>query len=521
MSSITGVRPLVLALLDGWGVRAERDANAIALARTPIYDRLAATSPHALLAASGDAIGLAPGRAAYAQAAYATLGAGRVVEQTATAIARRLHGNGAAGLAAHPTLQRLVARVRPLGGAIHLVGMVTPSGIAGQQRHLAVLAALLSHEGVRVWVHAIMDGQDTRPQSGIEHLAEFLDDIAGAGNATLASVMGRTFGFDDMTDPAALAAAWRAMAEAEAPLAEYPTAYLDQCYRKGLNDDAVPPAIAAGYRGIRQDDALLLVNLQPNDALPLMRALLDPVTAGLAQRAPSLCGVCSLVRLDRPLGDTVEALYVNATFDTSFADVLARGGQTQLVLTETAAESNLWNFARGGHRSLLPGESVLVADTPARLEKRPEMASAALTSEVLAALKARDRDVIVVEFANAAILGRTGNMRATIAAIEAVDKCLGKIAAQIEKRGGVLALCGTYGKAELMIDPETGGPWRATTASDVPFVLAGGAPGQHLGNGALADVAPTLLALLGLRAPPEMTGRSLLAASQAQSRISA
>lgn len=521
MSSMTGVRPLVLALLDGWGVRAEREANAIALARTPIYDRLAATAARALLDASGAAIGIAPGRAAYPQAAYATLGAGRAVEQTATAIARMLHGEGATSLATHPIVQKLIARVRPLGGAVHLVGMVTPSGIAGQQHHLAVLAALLSHEGVKVWVHAVMDGQDTRPQSGIEHLAEFLDDIAGAEQAGLASVMGRAYGFDDNAEPALLAEAWRVLAQGDGPRAEYPTAYLDQCYRKGLSDDRIPPTLAVGYRGIRQDDALLLVNLQPNDALALMGALVDPVAAGLAQKAPALCGACSLVRLDAPLGDTVEALYESTAFGASFGDTLSRGGLTQLVLTETAAESNIWNFARGGHATLHPGETVLVTDTPARIEKRPELASAALTDEVLAALKARDRDVIIVEFANAAMLGRTGNMRATIAAIEAVDKCLGKIAAQIEKRGGALALCGTYGKAELMIDPETGGPWRGTTTSDVPFLLANGPRGLTLANGTLADVAPTLLQLLGLRAPAEMTGRSLLAASEASSRISA
>ena len=521
MNSMTGERPLVLALLDGWGIRAERDANAIALARTPIYDRLAATAPHTLLDASGAAVGIAPGRSAYAQAAYATLGAGRVVEQTATAIARRLHGNGAAGLAAHPTLQKLVARVRPLGGAVHLVGMVTPSGIAGHQHHLAVLAALLSHEGVKVWVHAIMDGQDARPQSGIEHLAEFLDDIAGAEQAALASVMGRTYGFDEGSEQAALAEAWRAMAQADAPTAEYPTAYLDQCYRKGLNDDRVPPALGSGYRGIRQDDAVLLVNLQPNDALTLTAALVDPVAAGLAQKAPALCGVCSLVRLDGALGDTVEALYENATFSSSFSEALSHAGQKQLVLTEPAVEANIWNFARGGHPSLHAGETVLVTDTPPRIEKRPELASAALTAEVLTALKARDHDIIIVEFANAAMLGRTGNMRATIAAVEAVDKCLGKIVAQIEKRGGVLALCGTYGKAELMIDPETGGPWRATTTSGVPFLLKGGPRGLTLGNGSLADVAPTLLQLLGLNVPPGMTGRSLLTAAEAPSRISA
>ncbi len=247
-----------------------------------------------------------------------------------------------------------------------------------------------------------------------------------------------------------------------------------------------------------------------------MGALADPVAAGFAKTAPALCGICSLVGLDAPAGDTVEALCESTAFDASFGETLSKGGRTQLVLTETAAESNIWNFARGGHAALHPGESVLVAETPARIEKRPELASAALTSEVLTALKAGDRDIIVVEFANAALLGRTGNMARDRRRHRGGRQVPRKNAPRrIEKRGGTLVLCGTYGKAELMIDPETGGPWRATTTSDVAFVLAGGERGLTLTNGTLADVAPTLLQLLGLQPPREMTGHSLLAAAEA------
>ncbi len=523
MSTTTGVRPLVLVLLDGWGVRAERDGNAIALARTPIYDRLAATSTRTLLAASGDAVGLAPGTPGHAQAAYAALGAGRPVAQPETRITRIFHDDGPAGIANHPALHRLVSRVRPLGGAVHLIGTMTPSGITGHQHYLAVLAALLSHEGVKVWVHAVMDGQDTPPQSGIEYLTEFLDDIAGAENAELGSVLGRSFGFDDLSDPSSIARAWRALANAEATYTEYPTAYLDDCYRKGLNDDRVPPVLAAGYRGIRPDDALLLVNLQPDHALGLLGALIDPAAANLDGEAPALSGVYSLVRLGAPLGDEVEPLFDALAFTSSFAETLSRAGLTQLALTETVAETNLWNFARGGALSPFAGETVLVTDTPplAQAEKRPELAAAAITGEVVTALKKGTHDVIVANFSNAAVLGRTGNLRATVEAVEAVDKCLGKIAAQIGKRGGTLVLCGTYGKAEWMTDPVSGAPWRGTTLSNVPLVMIGGAGGTALHGGTLADVAPTLLSLLGLDVPHEMTGRSLIVSDEQSDRVSA
>lgn len=522
MTAMTGVRPLVLVLLDGWGIRAEREGNALATARTRIYDRLADASPQALLQASGEALGLAAGKPGHAQAGYSALGAGRPFEPPAAHITRVFQNDGPAGIAAHPVLRQIISRVRPLGGAVHLIGTMTPSGISGHQRYLAVLAALLSHEGVKVWVHAVMDGQDTRAQSGIEHLAEFLDDIAGAENAELGSVLGRSFGFDDLSDPSAVATAWHALANAEAPHTEYPTAYLDQCYRKGVSDDRVPPMLHPSYRGIRQDDAILLVNLQPDHAHGLLGALIDPVTAKLADRTPSLSGAYSLVRLGAPLGNQVEPLFEAPGFAGSFAETLAQAGLSQLTLTETVAEANLWAFARGGATSLFAGETVLVTDTPplAQAEKKPELASAIITDELLAALKKGEHDVITANFSNAAVLGRTGNQRATVDAVEAIDKCLGKIAAQVDKRGGTLVLCGTYGKAELMLDPETGGTWRGTTTSPVPFIVIGGPKNLALQDGALTDVAPTLLHLLGLDVPKEMTGRSLIAAAQ-HDRISA
>lgn len=509
---MSGVRPIVLALLDGWGVRAEREGNAVALARTPIYDRLAATSPRTLLDASGAAVGLAPGKPGHAQAAYATLGAGRPVETPLARINRAFQSDGPGGIASHPVLKQIVARVRPLGGAVHLIGAMTSSGIAGHQNHLAVLAALLSHEGVKVWVHAVMDGIDTEPQGGIEHLREFLDDIAGAENAELGSVFGRSFGFDELADPAATAKVWRALTEADAPYTEYPTAYLDECYRKGLDDDRVPPALASSFRGIRPDDALLLVNLQPDHGHALLGALADPVAAGLSQKALPLSGIYSLVRLTSPLGGSVEPLFEAIEFRPSLAEALSRAGLRQLTLTESIAEANLWTFARGGATSLFSGENVLVTDTPplAQAEKRPELAAAALASELLSALKAGEHDLITASFCNAAVLGRTGNLRATVGAVEAIDKYLGKIAAQIGKRGGTLILCGTYGKAEQMLDPATGAACRRTTAAPVPFVVAGGMKAS-LAGGTLADAAPTILDLLGVDVPGEMSGRSLTA----------
>lgn len=523
MSTKSGARPLVLALLDGWGIRGEREGNAIALARTPIYDRLAATWPRTELAAAGEALGLPPGQPGHMQAAYAALGAGRAVEPPAARIGRAFSGSGAEGIESHPVLRELISRVRPLGGAVHLIGMVTPSRIAGYQHYMAVLAALLSHEGVKVWVHAVMDGQDAGRQSGISHLQEFLDDISGAGHAELGSVFGRAHGFDEGGDPAALAAVWRAISQADAPYTEYPTAYLDECYRKGLDDDRVPPRLGSAYRGIRQDDAVLLVNLQPDHGHALISALTDPASHGLPGAPPPLAGIYTLVRLANPLSQDAKPLFEAASFRPSLAGLVSDAGLRQLALCESIAETAVANLLRGGASALFPGETLLVTDTPpaSQIERKPELAAAALTNELLDALKKGEHDMITVCFPNAAVVGRTGNMKATVSAVEAIDKCLGKIAAQIDKKGGMLVLCGTFGKAERMTDPDTGLPFRRTTAAPVPFVMAGGNRKAALARGTLADVAPTLLDIFGIEAPAQMNGRSLLLSADQRDAVGA
>ena len=525
---MNGVRPLVLVTLDGWGLRAEREANAIALARTPIFDRLAGRGLETSLIASGEAVGLAPGKPGNAQAAYQTLGAGAPVEHPLLKVNRALDADGENAITNHPVLRQLIAKARPLGGAVHLIGMASPAGIAGHQRHLAVLAALLSHEGMEVWVHAIMDGQDTPPQEGIEHLAELTEDIAGAENAELGSVMGRRFGFDARCEPARVEAALKALIETDAPRAEYLSVHLDNAYRKGLADDDIPPAISQTYRGIRADDAVLLVNLRPDYAHALISALTGP---DARPHAPVLSGVYSLLRLSGPLGQEVEWMFEPEKPETTLAETLSSAGMSQLVLCETAAEANLWTFARAGRETLLFGETVLVADTPppAKLLRRGELAAAEITNETVNAIKKGSHDLIIANYPNAALLGRTGNLKATVAAVEAVDRQLGKIAAQIEKRGGTLLICGTYGKAERMTDPGSGQQSRVTTEARVPFVLASASSGLALRPGTLADIAPTLLNLLDLPIPPAMHGRPLIVpqsevadeAASAASRIGA
>jgi 2,3-bisphosphoglycerate-independent phosphoglycerate mutase len=509
MSGNIGDRPLVLVLLDGWGIRAEREGNALAQARTPVYDRLAGTYPHTVLTASGTDVGVAPGKPGSAPAGYLAMGTGQPIEHDLLRVNRAVSDDGPRGLAANPVLQKMVQRVRPLGGAVHLIGMVSPGGNVGHQNHLAVLAARLSHEGLKVFIHGIMDGIDAPSKGGILCLSELLEDVAGAEHVQLASVMGRGLALDETATPDTLKLVWGAIADANAPRTEYLSSHLDQSYAKGLDDDRVPPAIAQNYRGIRRDDAVFLVNLRPDLGAPLMQDLLESEIGGM------LSSVVSLVPLDGAGLDWVEPLFPRLPAKTSLAETFAHAGFNQLLLTETITEKHLSLFWRGGINRIFENETLALAETPlAKLEKRPELAAADLTVEAMNAIKQGNRDFLLVNFANVGVLSRTGNMRATVDAAEAIDKYLGKLAAQVEKRGLTMAITSAYGGGEMMQDPDTGKLNRGPTTANMPFTLIGPglaqAPRGVLRYGSVCDVAPTLLALKNIVKPDSMTGRSLL-----------
>ena len=522
---MTRNRPFVLALLDGWGVRAERENNALALARTPIFDRLAATGARTLLNAAGEAVGLAPGAAGHAQIGHMTIAAGRTVSLPGAQVQAALSASNTAPIANNAIFKALVHRLRSVGGAIHLVGLVSPAGIHGHQHYMAVLAALLSHENIQVWIHALMDGEDTPPRSGLTHFAEFLDDIAGATHVNIATVSGRSFAMSRTGDWAAIERTYRAIADAEGPRIEHGPSYVNDGYRDGLTDAGLPPAILPRYRGIRQDDALLFVNLRPDQIHRLAESLLTPDFQTFARpQSLGLSAACSLTPLAGDLGQEISALFPAPSPSPTLSESIAAAGLSQLQIAETANEAHLALFHRAGRTQTLPGEEVWLAETPvAALDKRPDMATLDAAAYAVKAIKKASHDVIVINFSNAAYAGHTGNLAAARKAAESVDKCLGKLTAMIEKQRGTLLVAGVYGNAERMAD-ETGAAWPANTAAHTPLLLidtAKNSPPQTLRPGTLADLAPTMLNLLRLPIPALMTGGSLLVPLDQDARASA
>jgi len=509
-----GLHPIVLAILDGWGLSEGREGNAIAMARTPNFDALKTTGPFTSLIASGPSVGLGEGQPGNPQAGYMTLGAGSPLMQPMLRVTEALRDEGPEPFSENSVFHDLAHRMRLVGGTVHLLGLIAPSSYSSHQNHLAKLAALFSHLGVDVRIHAFMDGIETKPQGGLLQLTEFLEDIAGAERASIATLMGRAYGFDDAPDEKLRSLALKTIIEGEGPRLDYPLAWLDQHYRKGLNDDRIPPMVSPTYHGLRHEDAVCLVNLCSDLGRGLLLALERESTRVNIPLDASLYTLTPLAlhpQATRPFLAAEEP-------SSCLSEILSQAGLRQLLLTETITENNLRLHLRQGHERIFPGETLLLGETPPahKIEKKPYLAADDLTAEAMNAISSKSHELVIVAYPNATVLGRRGNLRATVEAVEAMDKALGKLAQAVEKKGGLLIATATHGKADHMLYMG-GSVSRATSHAPVPFLLAGAvAKNLQLRNeGTLADIAPTILHLLGLEAVG-MSGRTLLNANKDQ-----
>lgn len=502
-------RPAVLCVLDGWGVAPAGPGNAIARARTPVWDRLLAECPNALLDASAGAVGLPAGQMGNSEVGHATIGAGRVLLQDLPRIDRAI-ANGE--FAASPVLARLAARVRAAGGTCHLAGLLSPGGVHAHWRHMAEIARTLARAGVPVAVHAFLDGRDTPPWSALEHIAAFEEAIAGAPGVALATVCGRYWAMDRDRNWDRTARAWAALAAADCARAPDAASAVGAAYEAGTGDEFVPPTALGDYAGMADGDGLAIANFRADRARQILSALVDPGFAAFARpRRPAFSARVGTVRYSAALDAHMEALFPPLEPRGTLGEAVAAAGLKQLRAAETEKYAHVTFFLNGGREAPFPGEDRLLAPSPkaATYDLAPEMSCAAVADGVAGALARGGAQFIAVNFANADMVGHTGNIAAAAAAVEAVDRCLGRIAGAAEAAGARLLVSADHGNVECMIDPATGAPHTAHTTNPVPVVLFGAAPGARLRGGGLADVAPTILDLLGLPRPAAMTGRSL------------
>ncbi len=503
-------RPAVLCILDGWGWRPEAVDNAIAQAQTPNYTRMLADSPHALLATSGHAVGLPTGQMGNSEVGHMNIGAGRIVSQDLPRIDLAIEDGS---LAARPALLDLIARVRLTKGAVHIMGLLSPGGVHSHQDHMTALVRALAAAQVPVFIHAFLDGRDTPPKSAAGFVKTFEDSIAGLAGIRLATVSGRYYAMDRDKRWDRVAKAYDALVDARGDKTSDAQSAIATSYAHEITDEFVLPTVLGGYEGMSDGDALLFANFRADRAREISLALLDKAFIGFARpRVVAFCAAAGMTEYSDELNTLMTALFPAENITGTLGELVAARGLRQLRIAETEKYAHVTFFLNGGREAVFPGEDRILVPSPkvATYDHKPQMSALEVMTKLEQAIASGTYDLIVVNFANPDMVGHTGIMTAAIAAVDTIDLCLGRLRAAVETAGGVLLVTADHGNIELMKDQVTHEPHTAHTTLDVPIVAVNARAGIKLGNGRLADVAPTLLDLMGLPKTEQMTGHSLV-----------
>ena len=500
-------RPVMLVILDGWGWREDAADNAVRQARTPTFDRLWSSCPHAFLRTSGKDVGLPDGQMGNSEVGHLNIGAGRVVMQDLPRVGAAIADGS---IRAAPALRKLIERLRASGGTCHLVGLVSPGGVHAHQDHGAALATILAEAGVPTVVHAVTDGRDTPPRSADAYMRNFI--AALPSGVPIATVNGRYYAMDRDNRWERVSKAYRAIAEGEGPRFPDALAVVADAYAHDVSDEFVVPAAVGAYEGMRDGDGLLCFNFRADRVREILAALVDPDFSGFPRsRAVRLAAAVGLTEYSEELSASLETIFPSQTLANMLGQVVADGGRKQLRMAETEKYPHVTYFLNGGEEAEYPGEDRIMVPSPkvATYDLKPEMSAPELTDKAVEAIRSGTYDLIVLNYANPDMVGHTGSLPAAVKAVETVDAGLGRIAEAIQDMGGALLVTADHGNCELMRDPETGGPHTAHTTNPVPVLLMGGGD-AGLRGGRLADLAPTLLELMALPQPAEMSGTSLM-----------
>jgi 2,3-bisphosphoglycerate-independent phosphoglycerate mutase len=506
-------RPAVLVVLDGWGYRAAREGNAIELGATPVWHRLWQGEPHTLLEASGLAVGLPEGQMGNSEVGHLNLGAGRVVPQDLVRISQAIKTGEFFSLA---PFAELGAHLKKTSGTLHLLGLLGPGGVHAIDRHLLACVELGVRLGApRIAVHGFLDGRDTLPSIGEEVVRTLSADLArlAPGRALIASLIGRYFAMDRDRRWERTRIAYDALVRGVGTAIQDPVEGVRAAYGRGETDEFVKPLVVQRDGGpaalLRSSDAVLCFNYRSDRMRQLVRALMiDGFDAFDVKDRPRLAMV-TMTQYDRTF--PIPSAFPPFTLAKIVAEVLADQGRTQFRTAETEKYPHVTYFFNGGFEPPYRGEErcLIASQKVATYDLAPEMSAAGITDALCKALERRDHDFYLCNYANADMVGHTGVVPAVIAAVEAVDRCLERVlrsAAQVDAR---VVITADHGNCELMIDPETGGPHTAHTTNPVPLVAIGSDARELRTGGSLRDVGPTILRLLGIEPPPEMTGRDL------------
>lgn len=503
-------RPVVLCVLDGWGWREERDNNAVALAETPNFDRLWRSLPHCFLRTDGPKVGLPEGQFGNSEVGHMNLGAGRVVMQDLPRIGRALADGS---LATGRPFTSFVEQAKAGTGRVHLLGLVSPGGVHAHQDHLVALAKLLAEAGLKVVLHLFTDGRDTPPRSAKDYVDQVGSMLAGTSGISQGTISGRYFAMDRDKRWDRVSKAFAAIVRAEGPAASSFADVVAASYAADTNDEFIPPHVIEGYDGLRDGDALLSVNFRADRIREILDAILDPAFDGFERgTVPKLIVAAGMTSYSASLDRLLVTLFPPQSMQALMGEVVAGYGLTQLRMAETEKYPHVTFFFNGGREEPYAGEERIMVPSPkvATYDLQPSMSAPELCDRFVESVTSGRFDFILINFANPDMVGHTGSLQAAIEAVETVDACLGRLADAIGRQGGAAIITADHGNCETMVDPATGQPHTAHTTNPVPCMLLGGGAQTRLLDGKLADIAPTLLTLLGQAVPPEMDGKSLI-----------
>jgi 2,3-bisphosphoglycerate-independent phosphoglycerate mutase len=506
-------KPVMLVILDGFGWREATADNAARLARMPNFAALWSGNPHALLHTSGRDVGLPDGQMGNSEVGHLTIGAGRVIKQELVRIGDAVADGSIATL---PAFVDLVTALKRTNGTCHLMGLVSPGGVHSHQDHAAGLAHHLTKAGVKTVVHAFTDGRDTPPQSA----AEDLDRLRAAmpDEVKIATVTGRYYAMDRDKRWDRVSQAYAAIAEAKGTHFDDPGRAIQAGYDAGKFDEFIPASVIGDYAGMADGDAILCFNFRADRVREILAALLDPAFDGFPRgRLVKFSAAAGMTRYSDALAPFMTWLFDAEPLTNILGSVVAGAGKAQLRMAETEKFAHVTYFLNGGQETPFPGEDRILVPSPkvATYDLQPEMSAAELTSRAVEAIDSAKYDMIVLNYANPDMVGHTGSLPAAIRALETVDTGLGRIAAALKHQGGALIVTADHGNCELMKDPETGGPHTAHTTNPVPVLIMSSVTGA-IKDGSLADIAPTMLDLMGIPIPRDMTGHSILHADAAR-----
>ncbi|MBV9833635.1 MAG: 2,3-bisphosphoglycerate-independent phosphoglycerate mutase [Alphaproteobacteria bacterium] len=500
-------RPVVLCILDGFGYRPNPADNAVTAARKPNYDRLVATCPQALIDASELYVGLPKGQMGNSEVGHMNLGGGRIVMQDLPRIDQAIQDGS---LAANTDLRAFIDKLKKSKGTCHVMGLMSPGGVHSHQHQIAALANIVAEAGVPVTVHAFLDGRDTPPKSAREYLAAFAKEC----KSRIGTVSGRYYAMDRDKRWDRVTKAFEALVNAKGEQAATPDEAVAKGYAGDLTDEFVLPTVVGDYAGMKDGDGVLMGNFRADRAREILTALLDPQFDGFNRsRLVSFAAAMGLVEYSSALNEFLGTLFASEPVKMGLGETVSRAHRKQLRIAETEKYAHVTFFFNGGEERVFDGEERILVPSPkvATYDLKPEMSAFEVTDKLVEAINSKKFDLVVVNYANSDMVGHSGVFAAAVKAVEAIDTCLGRLMEAVKRVGGCLFITADHGNVEQMFDAETGQPHTQHTLNRVPALLYNGpAEVRSLADGRLADVAPTMLRLMGLPQPEEMTGKSLL-----------